>query len=155
MIGLDIKVRKFDLVLQNLRVASIFFKLGNIEQFCLKVNSLAVDQLHPCGMFLVLKMDNHSELLNAPIDVVLLSEKNNPIGAGKNEMITVPPIGLDLVEQKTPGFQLIDTIGSEVSIDNEQPGKPNISLGTLQLHIQIFDLRSTKECICNTSGSTR
>jgi hypothetical protein len=103
-------------------------------------------------MFLVLKMDNHSELLNAPIDVVLLSEKNNPIGAGKNEMMTVQPIGL---AQETPGFQLLDTIGSEVSIDHEKPGKPNINLGTLQLHIQIFDLRSTKECICNTSGSTR
>lgn len=152
MLGLDIKVVKFNLLLVNLRVESIFFKLGLVEQFCLKVNSLEDNHAHPCGMFLVLDMIDHATLLSCLLSVILVSEAKNVIGRGQNSTL-VQPKGQETL---SPGFQLLDTVACEIPVIHDSDDKPDISLGTISIQIKIFDLRATKPCICAcSSGTTR
>jgi len=152
MLGLDIKVAKFDLLLVNLRVESIFFKLGLIEQFCLKVNSLGGDHAHPSGMFLVLDMVDHDTLLSCLLSVILVSETKNVVGRGQNSMLVQPKNH----EVLSPGFQLLDTVACDIPIIHDSDNKPDISLGTISIQIKIFDLRATKPCLCAcSSGTTR
>jgi len=158
MIGLDIKINRFDLLLKHLRIGSIYFKCGHIEQFCLKVNSSVKEQLHPCAIFLVLNEPDEAKTMEglSDMEVVLVSEGQHVVGRGRNKtslqakMLSPPHSSND----NLPGFLLLHTLEYELPIEHQLNGTPSIELGVLFVRVHVFDLRTTKPCLCVSSSTT-
>lgn len=158
MIGLDIKISHFDLLLKHLKIGSVYFKCGHIEQFCLKVNSTTKEQSHPSAVFLVLNEPDEAKVMDSLscMDVVLVSEGKHVVGRGRGNTsvqakILYPPHSFP---DSLPGFLLLNTLEYEIPIDHQLSGKPSIELGLLFVRVNIFDLKATKPCLCVSSSTT-
>lgn len=161
MIGLDVKVVRFDLLLKHLRIDSLFFKFGHIQQFCLKVNSTAKEQQHPSAVFLVLNEPDTAKILEniSSVDVVAVSEGKKVVGRGcSNASLTIPADAcpVDSTVGNTPGFHLLKISEIEVPIEHLIDDKPSLELGRLFVRVSIFDLKARKPCLCiSSSPATR